>query len=229
MKPTVSVIIPAYNAEHYLQDAIESVLAQTRAVEEILVIDDGSHDRTRDVAKSFHRNITYFFQDHQGPGAARNVGVQNAKGDFLTFLDADDIWVKDKCKKQFEIFSKVSNLDIVFGRIQQIRQRKKNHRTMKLDQSVAGIIPSAMMVKKKSFFRVGLFRAELRVSDFADWFIRSRDAGLWTLVPDHLVAFRRVHGENTSILRRQFFTEYVDAVQASLNRRRDSNRNALKP
>lgn len=102
---TISVIIPTYNRAHLICDAIKSVLNQD-AIDcslEIIVVDDGSTDDTRQVVSSFGGNVKYIFQNNQGPGVARNRGIDEASGDWIAFLDSDDIWLPDKLSLQFKV------------------------------------------------------------------------------------------------------------------------------
>lgn len=103
MNSSVSVIIPAHNAEAYLADAIKSVLAQTTPPNEIIVVDDGSTDRTSDVARSFGRQVCYLHQSNAGPAAARNRGVAEARSGWVAFLDADDVWFPTKLEVQLNM------------------------------------------------------------------------------------------------------------------------------
>jgi glycosyltransferase involved in cell wall biosynthesis len=89
---SVSVIIPAYNAQGYLKTCVESALDQTVPPAEVIVVNDGSTDGTADVARAFGDRIVYVEQANQGQGAARNAGIARARGRFITFLDADDYW-----------------------------------------------------------------------------------------------------------------------------------------
>jgi glycosyltransferase involved in cell wall biosynthesis len=96
----VSVIIPTYNYARYLDQAVRSVLAQTYPAAEILVVDDGSKDNTREVAESFGNQIRYIYQENAGPSAARNHGIREATGEWVAFLDSDDWWVPEKLELQ---------------------------------------------------------------------------------------------------------------------------------
>ncbi len=96
----VSVVIPTYNCSAYLAEAIESVLEQTRLPDEIIVVDDGSTDDTVACLEAFGDRITVFRQEHLGAAAARNHGIEEASGDWVAFLDADDLWVAEKLEKQ---------------------------------------------------------------------------------------------------------------------------------
>ncbi|MFN3202018.1 MAG: glycosyltransferase family 2 protein [Bradymonadia bacterium] len=100
--PTVSIIMPAYNMEAYIANAIESVLNQTVPATEILVVDDGSTDRTTEIVKSFGDKVRLFEQDHLGPYPARNLAGRYAVGEWLAYLDADDTWLPNKLERQFE-------------------------------------------------------------------------------------------------------------------------------
>ena len=108
--PLVSVVIPTYNREQLLPAAIDSVLAQTYREFEIVVVDDGSTDRTADKIESMSRSISedggrtprirYFHQSNQGQSAARNKGIAEAKGDWIAFLNSDDVWLPEKLMSQ---------------------------------------------------------------------------------------------------------------------------------
>lgn len=108
--PLVSVVIPTYNREHLLPQAIQSVLEQTYQNLEIIVVDDGSTDNTREIMKSFVNSdprIKYFrHETNKGGGAARNSGIINSQGSYIAFLDSDCQWLPNKLEKQLEIFEK---------------------------------------------------------------------------------------------------------------------------
>ncbi len=99
--PLVSVIIPVYNGERYLAEAIGSVLAQTYTPFELIIIDDGSSDNSSGIARSF-KEVRYYHQSNQGVAAARNAGISFAHGGFIAFLDQDDIWMHDKLSVQMD-------------------------------------------------------------------------------------------------------------------------------
>lgn len=99
----VSVITPAYNAQRYIKRAIESVLNQTYKNLEVIVIDDGSTDRTAEIIKSYNDpRIIYLYQENQGQGPARNYGIRKSKGEYITLLDADDVYLPEKIEKQVQ-------------------------------------------------------------------------------------------------------------------------------
>ena len=222
--PLVSVIIPVYNCEKYLAEAIESVLDQTYQPLEIIVIDDGSTDGSAEVAKRFDTTVQYCFQVNSGTAAARNRGIELAKGDFFAFLDADDLWVEDKLTNQMAAFINNPNLDVVYGQVQQfISPELGENLKAKLQVSpklVPGHIPSALLIKRDSFFQVGLFETQWKLAEFASWQVRLTELGLQTMMLPELVAKRRLHETNKGIKQREYQTEYLQIMKASLDRRR---------
>lgn len=109
-KPIISVIIPTYNNAAYLCEAIDSVLAQTYKDFEVIVIDDGSTDNTREMVKKYDGKIRYLFQENKGVSAARNIGIKMAIGDYIALLDDDDSWLTDKLLLQ--VFAIEANPEI---------------------------------------------------------------------------------------------------------------------
>ena len=100
----VSCIVPVYNGERYLREALDSILAQTYRPLEIIVADDGSADGTAGVVATFGDQVRYVRQHNQGPSSARNLGIRVPTGDFIAFLDADDLWHPEKLARQIARF-----------------------------------------------------------------------------------------------------------------------------
>lgn len=114
--PLVSVIIPAYNAEVFLRETIQSILDQTWGNLEIIVVDDGSTDTTAEIAKSFGAKIRYLFQENSGGCAVpRNNGIKHAQGDFLIFLDADDLLPPKRVEEQVRFLQQNAQVGLVFS------------------------------------------------------------------------------------------------------------------
>ena len=111
--PQVSVIIPAYNGDRYIAQAVESVLTQTYTNWEIIVVDDGSTDDTRQALQPYFDRIRYFSQENQGVAAARNRGIQESKSELIAFLDQDDFFLPDKLAAQVALFRSSNSLGIV--------------------------------------------------------------------------------------------------------------------
>lgn len=106
-EPLISVVIPTYNRAHYVCEAIDSVLAQTYKNIEIIAVDDGSTDNTKDIIQQYSSRIKYIYQNNAGPSAARNNGIKQSNGDLIAFLDSDDIWLAEKLERQVEIDGKI--------------------------------------------------------------------------------------------------------------------------
>ncbi|WRH67485.1 MAG: glycosyltransferase family A protein [Planktothrix sp. GU0601_MAG3] len=111
--PQISVIIPAYNCDRYVDQAVESILNQTYPADEIIIIDDGSQDNTRQVLQPYSDHIHYVYQENQGVSVARNHGLNLARGEFIVFLDADDIFLPDKLAAQLAVFQAQPHLGLV--------------------------------------------------------------------------------------------------------------------
>ncbi|MFC2106017.1 glycosyltransferase family 2 protein, partial [Candidatus Bipolaricaulota bacterium] len=114
----VSAIIPVFNGERFLVEAIESVLAQDYDPLEIIIIDDGSTDNTPRIAAGYADRIRYVRQENGGPAAARNAGLLHSHGEAVSFLDADDLWTPGKLMSQAAGLSERASVDIVLGHLQ---------------------------------------------------------------------------------------------------------------
>ncbi|MGD0401058.1 MAG: glycosyltransferase family A protein [Syntrophobacteraceae bacterium] len=156
----ISVIIPSYNAEKFLSEAIESVLHQTCPAEEIIVVDDGSVDSTVSIARSFGSSVIVIRQSNAGPSAARNAGVKNASGELIAFLDADDLWECDKLELQAlylaehrEAVAVVSSLSYFITGIYDIDEHLDDHALLSYDPidflAFTRFYPSTLMVRSE--------------------------------------------------------------------------------
>ena len=117
MRPLVSVIIPTYNQREYLVQAIESVLAQTYESVEVIVVDDGSTDDTAQAVATMGRAVRYIRQSNRGAAASRNAGIAHATGQYVAFLDHDDLWMPQKLAMQVSLFGEDAKLGLVYSAI----------------------------------------------------------------------------------------------------------------
>lgn len=115
MDPIVSVIVPAYNAELYIEEALKSIFEQTFHSYEIIVVDDGSKDRTSEIVHRFADRLLYIRQENSGPSKARNTGIQSARGKYIAFLDADDLWTKNKLELQIGFLETHPDIGMTFA------------------------------------------------------------------------------------------------------------------
>ncbi|HLA96664.1 MAG TPA: glycosyltransferase [Pyrinomonadaceae bacterium] len=204
----VSVIIPNYNYASYLREAIDSVLAQTYQDVEIIVVDDGSSDNSKEILDSYANRITTIFQKNQGVSAARNNGVASSSGEFVAFLDADDFWLPMKLEKQMLRFESDPTIGFVHSSMTLINSEGTvvGSETDGMEGYVAdallkfetGVICGAAstgVVRRSIFRQLGGF--DTRLSTAADWDFCYRVATKSNIafVADELVAYR-VHGSN---------------------------------
>ncbi len=223
--PLISVIVPVYNCDRYLGEAIESILAQTYRPLEVLVIDDGSTDNSAEIAKKFIPHIQYCYKSHSGIAATLNHGIKLSQGDFLAFIDADDLWVNDtKLVSQMNALQKDPNLDLVFGYVQQFISPElagEVTKNIKIDQeSRPAYFKGTLLLKKETFFQVGYFNSDWHLGEFIDWYIRAKELGLEDIVIPEIYLKRRIHTTNIGIKQKQHRNDYVHIIKQSLERKR---------
>lgn len=226
--PLISAIIPVFDGERYLGQAIDSALAQTYRPLEVVVIDDGSTDGSAAVARRYPAGVECHRQPHGGIGAARNRGAGLARGAFFAFLDADDLWTADKLERQAAALAGDARLDMVFGAVRQFVSPELDdaarRRIVYPDGVMAGYHPGAMLIRRDSFFRVGPFRTDCRVGEFIDWYARAMELGLRAEALLQPVMWRRLHAANQGIRQRQASADYLQVLKAALERRRAAAR-----
>lgn len=178
----ISVIIPAYNRAPVLPRAIDSVLAQTHAADEIIVIDDGSTDKTQQLIENQYPQIKYFSQKNKGVSAARNSGIKAASENWVCLLDSDDSWQANKLEKQIEAITKhaeflICHTNETWYRDEKVLNQQKKHekRGGHIFQHclpLCAISPSSVMINKSLFDEVGLFDEDLPACEDYDMWLR---------------------------------------------------------
>jgi glycosyltransferase involved in cell wall biosynthesis len=224
MDSLVTVIIPAHNSGAYIAPALDSILAQKHRPIEILVVDDGSTDATAETVRRYAPEVRVIEQEQQGHPAARNAGIRAAAGEFLAFLDHDDLWSADKLELQIASFERSPALDLVFGHIQnfftpEMPQEERERLAVPL-QPLPGLLQGAMLARRGSFDRVGLFSEERSIGDFLDWYGRAMVAQMNIEMLPETVVFRRIHANNFQRSHKHQGREYLLAVKDLLDRRR---------
>ena len=224
-KPLISTIIPVYNRERYLSEAIESVLAQSYLSIELIIIDDGSTDSSAEIAQHYtSKSGQYFYQENGGIGAARNQGVRLANGEYLAFLDSDDIWLPEKLSLQFDAMRTDPKNKMVFGQVMNFLSPELPNSEHKFDPSTQNIFPgysaSAMLIKREDFLRVGYFSTGWQVGEFIDWYARAQDIGMKSHMLPELLVKRRIHQTNIGVTERDSRKDYAHILKAALERRR---------
>lgn len=208
--PRVSVIIPAYNGDRYIAQAVESVISQTYKNWEIIVIDDGSTDDTRQALEPYFDKIRYVYQENQGVAAARNRGIQESRGELIAFLDQDDFFLSDKLAGQVALFDAQPSLGIVNSGWRLVNQQGETisdiksweyFPTLNLKTWIVQmpVLPSAMMFSRKWLENVGGFNSEFDSVDDADLVLRLALLGCESAwLPQVTVCYRQ-HDKNVSI------------------------------
>jgi len=202
MNPKVSVIIPTYNRADLLPRAIKSVLSQTFQDFELIIVDDGSTDNTKEIVKSFQNKderIKYVYQDNQGESGARNTGLRESQGEYIAFLDSDDEWLPEKLEKQLELFqhSDKKNLGFVScnalikegdrAREYKIPRYRKNFEELLKGNFICS--PSSVIIKNKVFNSVGGFDKKLKMGPDWDMWIRIAQKYDFDFVPEPLFKY----------------------------------------
>ena len=181
--PLASVIIPTFNRAIFLREAIDSVLAQTEKNFELIVVDDGSKDATRAVAESYGARVRYFFQANAGASAARNTGIKNARGPFITFLDSDDLWQPKKLARQIAWMQAHPELMLCYTDEIWIRHGVRVNQK-KIHAKAGGwiyplclprciISPSSVLMRREFFEAVGVFDEQLPICEDYDLWLRA--------------------------------------------------------
>jgi glycosyltransferase involved in cell wall biosynthesis len=223
----ISVIIPCYNTERYLADAIESILAQEIQPLEILVIDDGSTDESTAVARRFSDRIRFYQQPNNGAPAARNRGIELSTGSLLAFLDADDLWTPCKLGIQLKTLAEHPELDLVLGKVTQFISPdvdSQNSPTLRAElETMPAYLIGAMLIRRKSFIKVGLLNENLQLGEYIDWFNRAKTIGLKYRVLEEVVLERRIHTSNQGIYKRSHMKDYISVLKAALDRKREAD------
>ncbi|MCL2936552.1 MAG: glycosyltransferase [Trichodesmium sp. MAG_R02] len=219
MTPKVSIIIPVYNCELYIAQAIESVLNQTYTDYEIIVINDGSTDNTHQVLQPYMKKIRYFSQENKGLSATRNQGIKMAKGKLISLLDADDLFLYYKLQEQVAIFEAEPSIGLVQSgwrvvneKGEKIEDVKPWHKSPELDLVTwlkwKATNPSGMMFRKEWLERVNGFNEDLRRLEDFDIVIRLALAGCQaTWFPKVAVCYRQHRGNMTRNLLAQIEVE----------------------
>lgn len=204
--PNVSVIIPTYNREILIKDAINSVLVQTFQDFEIVVIDDGSTDNTKNVVESYNDSrIKYFYQQNAGLNAARNAGIRESCGKYIAYLDSDDIWESVKLEKQVKILEKFPEIGLVYCGSSLIDENNKNIGKRPLISYKGNVFDkiirynflyngSIVLFRRECLEKVGLF--DEHTVRMTDWEFYLRFAIYYNFygIPEYLIRYR-VHNQ----------------------------------
>jgi glycosyltransferase involved in cell wall biosynthesis len=213
---SITVIIPTYNRSGLLVEALNSVVNQTQRADEIIVVDDGSTDNTREVVAAFGNGVIYIKQQNAGPSAARNNGMRKAKGDFVALLDSDDLWVPNRLFLQSQAVRRDPELSFLFG-LEAKFSGSSDSAEVLLDESLLNelrsykqaipdplallfrdnVIPtSSVFFRRSCLATVGFLDESLNQAEDYDWWLRFAEAGFQFGFIDAVLCRRRIHGGN---------------------------------
>jgi glycosyltransferase involved in cell wall biosynthesis len=220
---SVSVIIPVYNGERFLGEALASLLRQTIRPNEIIIVDDGSTDGTPQIAAEFEQYARYFRQERQGPPAARNFGVAKATGEWISMLDSDDVWPDNSLELQLAPIKADESIQVVVGHALLWRDPNAGSTALPCelptDPQLILNLGSALILKSL-FEQLGPLDTNLLYCDDWDWFMRVRELGIRMHIHGGLVLYYRRHDGNLTNNRKLDQHFVVQMLKQSLDRRR---------
>jgi glycosyltransferase involved in cell wall biosynthesis len=222
----VSVILPVFNGERYLGEAIESILNQDYRPIEVIVINDGSTDNTDTIARHYDNDIIYALQKNSGPPAARNKGLRMASGGIIGFLDSDDLWSRNKLSLQLARLADDPSVEIVLGLTQLMKlQTCEEDKEIfeKWHDPYCTFVLGAAVMRKSVFDKIGFFDETLHYDEDTDWFMRIREKGISMTIMQEVTLLYHRHASNMTLdspARNRYF---IEALKKSLDRRRQKN------
>ena len=235
--PKVSIIIPSYNSAQYIVETLQSVFAQTYKNYEIIVVDDGSIDNTKEVLRPYMGKITYIYKENGGPASARNVGIKHAQGEYIAFLDSDDTWLPEKLEKQVDYLKKHPEIGLVFTDCVRFdekgleEQRSKKYPLFKENYTMTDLfwgnfIPTLTVMTKREYLKeVGYFdeNPKIQGSEDYDLWIRIAQEFKICYISQALAKYRvSFKGHNRSDIDRSYLS-YIFALEKNFPFMRKEN------
>lgn len=226
--PTVSVIIPTYNSARYIREAIDSVLGQTYGDYEIIVVDDGSTDNTAEIIQPYRDRITYIYQSNQKLPVARNTGIAASSGQYLAFLDSDDLFLPHKLATQAGVLDERPDIGLVAGGYQYVDENGRlikehkswiNRPVIDLETIITGglVPPVAVLLRRSWFNQVGGFDPQMIHSEDMDLWFRLALAGCPMTWSPSIVSQYRLHLTNQSRSHAEQYSYYRRALERAFS------------
>lgn len=212
----ISIITPTFNRAEFIEQAVKSVLFQTHSNFELLIVDDGSTDDTRELLKPLleDQRVRYFYQENQGQSVARNLALAEARGDFVCFLDSDNYWPADKLERQLELFWQHPENDVIYGDVIEVNE-KGQEITRKNMRRFSGHIAKHMirdncvsmntaMARRQCFEELGGMSGKRRVADDYELWLRFSARFRFLYVPGYFAYYRVMDDQISSDKTRRF-------------------------
>ncbi len=217
----VSVIIPVYNGSRYLATTLESVLAQSYPLHEIIVIDDGSTDSSPDILRSYGERLRVTRQENQGVAPARNAGLLQVTGDVITFIDQDDLWPAGRTEALVGALQSSPDALLAVGQVEILYERSRPPGPLdNFGTAVREFYVGSLCIRKEVFELLGPFHTGIGYADDVDFFMRRREANIKTVYVEDVTLQYRLHEGNTSGNRSVTNAHLMAALRESLQRRR---------
>lgn len=221
--PLVSVIIPVYNGEKYLRETIESVFQQDYDPFEVIVVDDGSKDKSASIAQSYEK-IRYVYQKNRGNAAARNYGIEVAKGYYLALLDQDDLWVPHKLTTHISYHKRHQKVQYTIGKFRFFLEpgvkRPAWCRPELLEGDHIDYSPGSLVIRRDAFDLVGPFNPSFKIGSDTEWHFRAKDKKILMGEIHEVLLHRRIHETNQSADLERFETEILKIIRESVRRKK---------
>lgn len=243
--PLVSVIMPAYNAQKYIAESIESVIGQTYLNWELLIVDDGSTDHTASIIKQYQlkdNRIQYFYQKNGRQGKAKNTAIKNSKGDYIAFLDADDLWLAEKLKVSVNEITE-GDYSLLFTDCFVFQDDARNISTLSTLGVVDAIyegresilmflycnrIPNlTVLIKRKAMMDAGHFIDTVVAEDYEMWLRLLKNGCIFKAISTPLSLYR-VHNESITAKDRHATFEVIEIVKGFGQKNPDYTIDAIK-
>ena len=227
-EPLISVVLPVFNGEKFIAAAIKSVLNQSFHNIELLVIDDGSRDNTREIVSKFNDvRVHYIYQANKGPASARNNGIERARGDYIAFIDYDDTWYSDKLYKQLEYLKASPFLSAVYCKHNSLFDnpekeyywvRELEHQKRRPNETI-----SSLFVKKALFDKIGKFVDSFKIAEDTDFYFRLIESNMKCEIMDDVLLDILNHDDNISQYIEQNRKYMFQVLASSIKRKKEYN------
>ncbi|HUP01071.1 MAG TPA: glycosyltransferase family A protein [Gemmatimonadota bacterium] len=225
--PDISCVVPAYNGERFIAEALDSLIAQTLTPLEIIVMDDGSTDRTAEIVREYGPPVVYVHQANAGAATARNRGVEKSRGAFVAFLDADDIAIPERLELQMERFRARPELQVSLARVENFWEDELRAEMVLLgDHAItrprSGTVTQAGLVRREILESIR-FDPALVICHDSDWQLRAEEVQTAIEVIPEILVRRRMHGSSLIHSGREVFQrDQLLMIKKALDRRRSA-------
>lgn len=222
--PKISVVLPVYNGERFIVEALDNITEQNYPNLEVILIDDGSTDNTSALVERFLKQqsglkFNYYYQDHSGVSCARNHGLDRVSNELVAFLDVDDLWPKGKLLAHVQRINNNHHLDAVLGYTEFVQIDARTE-SMTAIATVPQMLLGAGLFRRRLFEKIGRFDTALQHGEDWDWFLRCREASIpMKVFSDTSLTYRR-HTGNLTLQKKQNHSDFLRLLKQSLDRRR---------